>query len=242
MKIVDTHCHLFDMKNYTLPAHIYPVIIGYSHNSNKKAAEIAEENNYPYALGIAPQTVLKEGEKDIPEWIKFIKTKKPNAIGEIGLDYKWAQKKSDVEKQMNLFLKMLDLADDLSLPLVIHSRNNPNENEVPKNAVEDILKYIGNRKFLMHFYSSDEETAKKIVKQGGYISITHLHSKERRKVINTVPIDKLVVESDCPFVGRNPEVVLEAIEYICEVKELSMDEVISSTTKNAMEFFDFRCE
>lgn len=236
--LVDSHCHLFDLKKYTLPKDILPVVVGYSHNSNKKAVECAK-GKYPFVLGIAPQTAIKHGTGNLDEWMDFIRESRPNAIGEIGLDYKWAEKMEHVEAQKTVFRAMIGLADELGLPLVIHSRNNPNENEVPKDAVSDILDLVQGRRVLMHFYSGSAEYAQKIVAGGGHISIVHLHSKERRKVINTVPLDRLLVESDSPFVGRTPDAIREAVDYIAEVKGVPKDEVAAKTTENAMRFFGF---
>ncbi|MFH1520390.1 MAG: TatD family hydrolase [Candidatus Micrarchaeota archaeon] len=241
--LVDSHTHLFEMKKeYVLPSDIYPVVCAYSHGSNKKAVELAKAKNYPFVLGIAPQTTIKEGIGKLDEWIEFIRQNKPNAIGEIGLDYKWAKTKSDVEKQNEAFDRMIALANEMRLPVVIHSRNNPNENEVPKNAVENIMKKISGMKILMHFYSGSEENAKEIVQNGGYISIMHLRSKDRRKVINSIPLNRLLVESDSPYVGRTPESIREAIAYIAEVKEISEEKVAKATAENAMKFFDFTLE
>jgi len=237
--LVDCHSHLYDVKNYEVPDDILPVVVGYSYSSNRKAVEIAR-GRYPYVLGIAPQTAIKRGTEGLDEAIAFIRENRPVAIGEVGLDYKWAQTKEDVEKQKAVFQAMIDLADEMKLPLVIHSRNNPNENEVPKNAIEDIIGMIKGRKVLMHFYSGNAEQAGRIVAEGGYISIVHFRSKERRKVINTVTIDRLVVESDCPYVGRTPETIREAIDYIAEVKGMDRGEVASKTTENAMDFFGFK--
>ncbi len=239
MVLIDSHCHLFDMKNYLLPPDIFPVIVGYSHGSNKKAVESAKKG-YPLALGIAPQTALKEDISKLDEWVEFIRNNKPNAIGEVGLDYKWAQTKADVEKQKTVFRRMVGLAKEMALPLVIHSRNNPLENEVPKNAINDIIDMVDGMQVLMHFYTGNEMQAAKIVSNGGYISAIHLRSKERRKVINTVPLDRLLIESDCPYVGRTPETVREAVAYIAEVKNLDVDTVAKATTQNAMRFFKFR--
>ena len=251
--IVDTHCHLFEMKKYSLPEDVYPVVVGYSHGSNKKVVEISrrinpnsdpktkQKTNYPIVLGIAPQTALKENanEAKLDEWVEFIKKNNPNAIGEVGLDYKWAQTTADLEKQMMVFKKMIETADEMKLPIVIHSRNNPNENEVPKNAIDLIIEMLGKRKYLMHFYSGNDEQAKRILEMGGYISIMALHSKDRRKVIENTPMDRLMVESDCPYVGKSPEASIDAAKYIAEVKNLDFEEVAAQTTKNAMKFFDF---
>lgn len=240
MIIVDSHTHLFEMKkDYILPPDIYPVVCAYSNGSNKKAVELVKVKNYPFALGIAPQTTIKEGIGKLDEWIEFIRQNPPNAIGEIGLDYKWAKTTADVEKQVIAFDKMIALAKEMKLPVVIHSRNNPNKNDLPENAVEDIMKKTSGMKILMHFYSGSEENAKQIVQNGGYISIMHLRSKDRRKVINSIPLNRLLVESDSPYVGRTPESIREAIAYIAEVKEISEEKVANATADNAMKFFDF---
>ncbi len=236
--LVDSHCHLFDLKKYELPEDILPVVVGYSHGSNKKAVECAK-GKYPLVLGIAPQTAIKHGTEHLDEWMDFIRQNKPNAIGEIGLDYKWATTPKDVDNEKAVFRAMIGLADELGLPLVIHSRNNPKEDDVPKDAVADILEMVQGKRVLMHFYSGSVEYAERIVAEGGYISIVHLHSKERRKVINTVPLDRLLVESDSPYVGRTPDVVREAVQYISEIKGIPADEVAAKTTENAMRFFGF---
>lgn len=238
MKLIDAHCHLFDLKGYELPEDILPVVIGYSHRSNQKAVQIAK-GKYPYVLGIAPQTVVKQGVEKLDEWIDFISENKPNAIGEVGLDYKWARNLMDVTNQKIVFEKMMELADKLDVPIVIHSRNNPENNEVPKNAIDEIIEMIDGRKALMHFFSGTKEQAERIVANGGYISIVHLHSKERRRIINNIALDRLLVESDSPFIGRTPDSIREAVSYIAEIKGITNEEVAEATAKNAMEFFGF---
>ena len=91
----------------------------------------------------------------------------------------------------------------------------------------------------MHFYSGTAEQAVRIVGMGGYISLTHMRSKERRKVINTVPLDRLMSETDSPFVGRNPEFVREAVSYIAEAKGISESAAGDATAQNAKRFFRF---
>jgi TatD DNase family protein len=239
--LVDSHCHLFDMKKgYLLPDDIFPVVVGFSDGSNRKTAALAKAQGYPFVIGIAPQTAIKEGTKKLDEWVAFIKSAKPNAIGEVGLDYKWAETEGHIEAEQMAFSAMIALAKEMGLPLVIHSRNNPNENGLPKDAVEDILRMVAGQKFLMHFYSGTAEQAKRIVEAGGYISVAHMRSKEKRKVINSVPLDRLLVESDAPYVGRTPESIREAVAYIAEVKGITVDEAAQATTRNAMAFFGFR--
>ncbi|MCI0504084.1 TatD family hydrolase [Candidatus Micrarchaeota archaeon] len=241
MVLIDSHTHLYDMKKgYALPPDIYPVVVGYSHGSNRKAVETARAGGYPFVLGIAPQTTIKEGTERLDEWVEFIRASRPNAIGEVGLDYKWAQTMEQVEGEKRVFARMVSLAREMDLPLVIHSRDNPNDNGLPKDAVEDILGMVGGMRFLMHFYSGTEEQAQRVVGMGGYISMAHMRSKERRKVINTVPLDRLLIESDSPYIGRTPESVREAAAYIAEVKGLETGQVADATAQNAMRFFNFR--
>jgi len=241
MVLVDSHCHLFDMKKgYVLPDDILPVVVGFSHSSNRKAAELAKAKGYPFVLGIAPQTAIKSDISHLDEWVEFIRESRPNAIGEVGLDYKWATTKEHVEREKTAFSRMIGLADEMGLPLVIHSRNNPNDNDVPKDAIEEIMGLVKGKRVLMHFFSGTAEQAERIVADGGYISVTHMRSKEKRKVINTVPLDRLLVESDAPYVGRTPDSIREAIAYIAEVKGIGVDEVAEATARNAMGFFGFR--
>jgi len=230
------------MKDYKLPPDITPVVVGYSPGSNAKAVEWGKKG-FPIALGIAPQTALREDISRLGEWSDFIRQSRPNAIGEVGLDYKWAKSAADVEKERKVFAAMVALAKELDVPLVIHSRNKPAENGdngVPENAVDDILARAEGTRFLMHFFSGDERQAARVVELGGYISVTYMRSKERRKVINTVPLDRLMVESDAPFVGRTPESIREAVAYVAEVKGLGAEEVGNATAENAMRFFGFR--
>jgi TatD DNase family protein len=241
MMLVDSHTHLYDMKKgYALPPDIFPVVVGYSHTSNHKALECARAGGYPFALGIAPQTTVKEGVSRLDEWVAFIRENRPNAIGEVGLDYKWAQTAKQVEDEKLAFSRMVGLANELGLPMVIHSRDNPGDNGLPKDAIEDILGMAGKAKLLMHFFSGSAEQAERIVGMGGYISVAHVRSKERRKVINTVPLDRILVESDSPYIGRTPESIREAIAYIAEVKGIRLEDAAKATTENAMGFFGFR--
>jgi TatD DNase family protein len=243
--LVDSHCHLFDMKGYSLPRDLAAVVVGYSPGSNAKAAEWGKKG-FPTVMGIAPQTAIKRDDlAELCSWMDFIRQNRPNAIGEVGLDYKWAGDAAQVEKERGVFRAMIDLADEMKLPLVIHSRNRPDAGAhgsgegVPKDAIAEILGMVEGRRFVMHFYSGDEAQARRIVDMGGFISVTHMRSKERRKVINTVPLDRLMVESDAPYVGKTPESIREAIAYVAEVKGLSAEDAGRQTAENAAGFFGF---
>ena len=128
---------------------------------------------------------------------------------------------------------MVELAEEMKLPVVIHSRK----------AEKECLDYISERKFshgiMMHFFSGTEEIAQKAIELGAIISVTPLHSKERRKVINATPIENIVIETDAPYVVRTPEEVIQSAQYVSEVKDLDLEKVKRKTAENAARFFKF---
>ena len=235
--LVDAHCHLgsFPRKQLeSLPKYIIPVTSGYSHHSNVKNAGIAREFGVPFCLGIAPQTAVKEGLGGLKEWEGFIRSQKPNAIGEIGLDFHWGKTEEHFRTQRELFGRMLELAKGMGLPVVLHTRR-------AESAVLDFLEEWGwEGFFMMHFFSGKMEEGVRAVEMGGVISIPPLHSKERRKTIEEVPLGKLVAETDAPYVVRGVEGVKESIAYIAEVKGIGEEEAGGRTAENAIRFFNIR--
>ena len=231
--IVDAHCHLESIKGYTLKDTL-PVTCGYSHSTNLKNIEIAQRLRIPFALGIAPQTAIKNDLKDLELWAETIRKARPNAIGEIGLDFHWAKGNEDIAKEQIVFDRMVGLAEEMKLPVVIHSRK----------AEEKCIEYLRERKFkhgiMLHFFSGDERTAKMALDLGAMISFTPLHSKERRKVINIVPLENVLIETDAPYVVRTPDEVIQSAEYVSEIKKIELNEVKEQTAKNALKFFNFK--
>ena len=232
--LIDAHSHLADIKNYTPPPDLIPVASGYSHKTNLKTADIAGKLKVPFSLGIAPQSVIGNADLDpLDEWADFIRNSRPNAIGEIGLDYHWAKNEEDVKKEELVFKRMLDLAEEMVLPVVIHSRK----------ATHDIIDTFKMRNFslpvMLHFFSGTLSEAQWAAEQDGYISIPPLHSKNRKEAIKNLPLENLLVESDAPYVVRKPEQIKDAISYIAEVKELDFEIVAEQTAKNAHSFFKF---
>ncbi len=231
--LVDAHCHLEEIKEYT-PKDVLPVTCGYSHTSNLRNIDVAKKLKIPFVLGIAPQTAIKQDLKELDDWTETIRNTKPNAIGEIGLDFHWSKGDEDVKKEGIVFKRMVDLAEEMKLPIVIHSRK----------AEKECLDYLKERKFkhgiMMHFFSGTENIAMSAVELGAIISITPLHSKERRKVINAVPLENIVIETDAPYVVRTPEEVIQSAQYVSEVKGLDLETVTKQTAINAAKFFKFQ--
>ncbi len=234
LPIIDAHCHLQDYKTIEIKPGWLPVTVGYSHNSNIKNAEIAKKYDLPYALGIAPQSAVKEGISKLDLWVDEIRKHKPNAIGEIGLDLHWVKTSQHLKDEEILFERMLDLADEMKLPITIHSR------DAESKVIEILRERKWSRGIMMHFFSGTLEDAEKAVDLGAFISIPPLRSKERKNIINTLGVDKLLVETDSPYVVRTFYEVERAIEYIAETKGLDKGLVAEQTAKNAIGFFGIK--
>ena len=130
----------------------------------------------------------------------FINSNKVYAIGECGLDYYWV--KDNIDKQKWLFNEQIKLAIKYNLPLVIHCRDAIAD-------VYDILKvYKGQVRFVMHCYSGSVEMAREFVKLGGHISlggpVTFKNAKAPKEVAMDVPLERLLIETDCPYLAPTP--------------------------------------
>jgi len=233
----DAHCHLESTPGVLQPD-ILHITSGYSHDSNLKNARVASQNANAYlCAGIAPQEAMKH--KDIKirlvEWEEAIAGEmagsgKLVAIGEIGLDYHWAKTEEEKYLQQECFISQLQLAERLQLPVVIHSRDAESE-------CVDILRNF-NLPFMMHCFSGRNETAQAAAATNrAIISIPPIKSKERKQFIRDLPLDKLVAESDAPYIGKTPSSCMESIKMISEIKGVAEDLARQQTLKNTVEFF-----
>lgn len=165
------------------------------------------------------------------------------AVGETGLDYYWCKDKP--LWQRDRFVRHIEAAFEINKPLIIHAR------DAEKEAL-DILKahQAGDLGFVMHCYSSDIETAKACLAAGGMISLTGAVTFKRndalREVARAVPLGSLMLETDCPFMApvpyrgkrADPSMCLEVAQTIALVKGLTLNEVLETTTANAIRFFN----
>lgn len=176
------------------------------------------------SLGVYPGDVNDITEDEFEKYVEIFKDEKCKAIGEIGLDYHW--QKDNKERQKEIFKRQLLIAKELDKPVIIHSRD----------AIQDtfdLMKECPNRG-VMHCYSDSAEMAKEFVKLGYYISIsgtiTWKNAREPLEVIRVVPLDRLLIETDSPYLTptpyrgkRNePSYVVETGRKICE--ELGINE------------------
>lgn len=249
--LIDTHAHI-EMKEFEVDREEvikrareagvrYLISVGANMAGSKKAVELAGKYENVYAaVGIHPHDVKEMDDSTIQTLRELARHPKVVAIGEIGLDY--FKEFSPKELQVVKFRELLSLAKELNKPVVIHDRD----------AHEDtlrILKEEGIQNGVVHCFSGDNEFAKEILKLGFYISftgvITFPKAGEARKVIEAVPIEKIMVETDCPYLApvphrgkRNePAFVREIAKTIAEVKGLSLEDVARITTLNVKELF-----
>ena len=235
-EFADAHCHLDSVAGGFSPA-ILHITCGYSDKANQRNAKIAEENGNAYlCAGIAPQEAMKHPDIKIKliEWEETIASlPKLVAIGEIGLDYHWAKSEEERFLQHECFISQLVLAERLGLPVVVHSRD-------AEGHVLEILSNF-NLKCMLHCFSGTIEQAQAAVGGGrAAVSVPPLRSKDRRKFIRDLPIEKLLAESDAPYIGKSPSDALEAIKTIAEIKGMELEAVKRQLLQNTIAFFGIK--
>lgn len=236
---IDVHCHLQDfdesyIKSLLKQKSVYPIISGYSESSNKRAYELHKKYSIPFYVGIAPQVVINE-QFSFSSIKKFLDD--AVAIGEVGLDYKWAKTDEERKKQKDAFIKFLDLAHTFKLPLVIHCRNAYTE-------LIELLKEYGNKQpILMHSFFGTTLHATLLSSNWKVLfSINTVKTKDKKAVIRRFGINFFVTETDCPYIDKNPEMVYKSISMISEEKNMDERKVEELTMKNAIEFFKLEKE
>lgn len=259
MELFDSHAHYDDEKfNDDRDCVIKDVFdsgvtklvsAGYSLESSIKAIELAEKYNFIYATcGISPNDVPEDQNMDmLEEQLKQLETiatnKKVVAIGEIGLDYYWNTENKEFQKQA--FIKQINLANKLNLPIVIHTRD----------AVMDTLDILKNiekpvKPGVFHCCPLNIELVKEALKLGFYISfagpVTFKNSKNAYQVVNEVPFEKILIETDSPYLSPEPKRgtrndsrnVKYIAEKIAEYKGIEVEQIAKQTYENAKKVFE----
>ena len=194
-------------------------------------------SNFVYTtLGFAPQKIK---DLNFEETVELIQ-KFPSivAVGEIGLDYHWITESFWKKKQKSTFIALIELANTLEKPIVVHSRK-------AENDCVDILAKYAEQPVLMHCFAGNMSETARVIDLGWMISIPTavVNRKKHRKIARKIPLDYTIVETDTPFLSpipgkRNePANVRYAIEEIAKLKELSVEEVDDATTRNTLEFY-----
>ena len=255
--LIDTHTHL-DFKEFdddrdeviqrAFDGGVEKIItIGCSLQRSQAAVDLAQKYDNVYAtVGLHPEDINElENPGALEKLHKFGQQKKVVAIGEIGLEYYQLKDESLKEKQVRGFREQLNLAKELELPVVLHCRDAYEE-------ILEILKSDGAPSGVVHCFSGNKEIARQLVDLGLYISftgiITFKNAAETLPVVKEVPLERIMVETDCPYLApephrgqRNePAYVRQVAEQVATVKEIGIDRTEEITSKNAINLFNLK--
>ncbi len=251
--IFDTHAHYddeaFDKDRISLLPSLPTqgieavVNIGASIQTTKNTLKLIE--NYPFfdgAVGVHPNETGELNE-NLLNWLKEVaRHPKVVAIGEIGLDYYWNE--PDRETQKHWFIRQLNLAREVGLPVIIHSRD----------AAKDTLDIMKSQKSdeiggVIHCFSYGKDLAREYLSMGFYLGIggvvTFKNAKKLKEVVEYMPMDKMVLETDCPYLSpepfrgtRNSSLNLPyVVKAVSEIKGISEEKIIEITYKNAKDLY-----
>lgn len=269
--LIDTHSHLNfnaykedadEVIRRSLNSGIWMINVGSQYGTSKRAVEIAEKYKEGVYAGVGLHPLhLAEGifktkldkeeilfrtnneNFDYKKYKDLAQSKKVVAIGEIGLDYYYRPKtKIKLEdfknRQKEVFLEQLGLAKELNLPIIIHCRM----------AHQDLIEILKNNigvKGVVHCFTGDWEQAEEYLKMGFYIGFNGIIFKMNLdEIIKKIPLNKILIETDCPYLtpvpmeGRNEPIYIKYIvEKIAKIKGLSYEEIEEITRKNAGKLF-----
>lgn len=253
MKLFDTHAHLtddaFDNDREQLidsikAQNMLVLNCGYDQPSCENAVELAAQYPFFYAaVGMHPHdadSYNDQFEQDLRRWLQQEKTV---ALGEIGLDYHYDY--SPRETQRELFIRQLKLAAEMGKPVMIHSR------EASQDTYDILEKHMDkNCSGVMHSFSQSTEMMHRYLDLGMMFSIsgivTFKNATHVRETVSAIPLDRLMVETDCPYMTpvpfrgkRNePPFVRYVAETVAQLKQIPTDKLCEVTYRNALNFFD----
>lgn len=251
--IFDTHAHYDDeafdadreelLRGMSLAGVEYIVNVGASMASSKRSIELAEKYPFVYAaVGVHPDEVGELDEAQFETLRTWTGEPKVKAVGEIGLDYYWDKEKHELQKHW--FLRQMELAAEMRLPIIVHSRE----------AAKDTLDLIKAAKPLslsgvIHCYSYSTEQAKEYLDMGYYLGIggvlTFKNAKKLKEVASYAPLSSLVLETDCPYLApvpyrgkRNDSSLIRYVaEELAAIKGMDPEEVLRITNENGRKLY-----
>ena len=240
--LIDTHAHLDMLTIFDISGVGKVVVPSVEYKTMDKVVKLSKNENVYSMIGIYP-TEAKTYNKEVEDkMIEYAKNSKVVAVGEIGLDYYWD--KSFVDLQKEVFIKQIELANGLNLPIVVHDR------EAHKDTFDILKQYNKSSKVLLHCFSGSVEFMRECVNEGWYIAlggvVTFKNAIKAKEVAKAVPLEKLVLETDSPYLTpvpyrgkeNKPGYVRFVAEEIANLKNIPVDEIIDITTRNAEEFFN----
>lgn len=251
MEIFDTHAHYadsaFDEDREQVLAELpgkgvkLVMLAASGLGDSRENMLLAQKYSYIYAAaGVHPESV-DETPGDYCDTLRKLIASEPKikAVGEIGLDYHYEG--YDREKQISFFREQLELAKELDMPVIVHSRD----------AAEDTVDIL--REFrpkgVVHCFSGSAETAREILKLGMYIGFTGVltfkNAKKALRALEAVPLDRLLMETDCPYMAPEPfrgrrcdsSMIAYTAEKAAEIKGITTEELLSITCRNGMTMY-----
>lgn len=252
--IFDTHCHLNSLELYEQIDEVIErakkvgvdkfLVVGWNKESSLLAVRIAERYEGIYAaIGFHPTDIDGVSDDDYDQVMSLVDNPKVVAIGEIGLDYHWVKDPVQREKQKEWFIRQIEFANDHQKPITIHSRD----------AFEDCLNILKEHQPMyggvMHCYSGSAEALKDVLALGLYISLggplTFTNAKSPKEVCEVVPLERLVVETDSPYLSphplrgtvNEPKNIALVIDEVSRVKNMSKKHILDVLYENSCKLF-----
>lgn len=251
--MIDSHAHYddkaFDEDRDQIISTVFEsgirkvINVGASMRSCRETIKLSEEYESMYAaIGVHPSDTAELTEEDM-NWLKEKSSlKKVVAIGEIGLDYYWDEPDREIQKKW--FRRQLELAKEVSLPVVIHSR------EAAADTIA-IMKESGAGEIegVIHCYSYTKETAREFLEMGYSFGIggvlTFKNAKKLKEAVAYIPMDRILLETDCPYLAPEPNrgkrnsslYIPSIVAVMAQIKGLSEEEVIRITSENTERLF-----
>ena len=243
--LIDTHAHIDMLENMESAIKkaadngVNKIILPCAYPKDiEKIHEISEKYENVFGLlGVHP-TEANDWDDTILDKIKHLaQSPKIVGIGEIGLDYYWDKSFNDLQK--DIFIKQIELANEMNLPVCVHDR------DAHKDTFDILKEHNKNSKVVMHCFSGSVEFAKECIKEGWYLAlggvVTFKNAIKMKDVAKDIPLDKLLLETDSPYLTpvpfrgkeNQPAYVKYVAEEIAKLRGITFDEIADATTRNA---------
>ena len=254
MELIDTHCHLtFEPLAGDIEAVIERsraagitgwITIGTDPQHNRKAVELAGRFDNMYAaVGIHPHDADSVTSQAINELKELAGNVKVVAIGETGLDFHYNFSKQPAQRR--IFVQQLKIAQELNLPVIIHSRDAFEETiDIPEQFGSGVKKAV------FHCFSGSPEQANLVLDKGFYISLTGVvtfkNASKIQQVAKIVPMDRLMLETDCPYMSpepmrkqktNEPALMFHTAKFLAELRQMSLSDFAHAVTATSRSFF-----
>ncbi len=252
-KYIDLHCHPFkeyfenrdEIINNAKQKGVEKIfLVGTDLNNCKEAKELASKHDNVYPIiGIHPNDVWSE--EIINEFEKLV-DENVVGIGEVGLDYHYENSPSK-DLQKRCFIKQVEIANKNNIPVIVHSRD---AHEDTYELIKEFKNKYPKLNFILHSYSSGPDYVQKYVDLGVYFSfsgvVTFKNAKDTQQAVKLVPLNLIFCETDTPYLAPTPyrgktnlpDYVIETTNFIANIKNISVDELLENIHKNLKECFN----